>query len=199
MAIAVDSEEPHLGEQAAHGNGVPARNERVGRVADLQDGLVPAFHGPLHVSCPRLVRAATGAAVAALTSGSAASRVRQRPAPVCADTLASMSLALGTAGDRFQEAQDSSGSEVGPLRLRRPDRPGTMTARARRTRVIQPASASGTGKAGSCSPIKPSTGPGVTPTPKKPTATGPAVMWRRIIMATVPRDDSCTGEGKRNR
>jgi|GEM_PF-4159255 len=47
MAIAVDSEEPHVGEPAGHGNGVPERNARAGGVADLQDGAGAVFHGPL--------------------------------------------------------------------------------------------------------------------------------------------------------
>jgi hypothetical protein len=38
MAIAVDSEESHVGELAGHGNGAPERNERDGGIADLQDG-----------------------------------------------------------------------------------------------------------------------------------------------------------------
>jgi hypothetical protein len=41
--------------------------------------------------------------------------------------LARMSPVLGTALDRFQEAQDSIGGDVGPLRLRVMPGPGTMT------------------------------------------------------------------------
>src|ERR1022692_4148335 len=65
-----------------------------------------------------LVRASAGVTLlAAVTSGTATGLPRRPSAPPPRTRRARMSPALATAFNRFQEAQDRAGSNVGPLRL----------------------------------------------------------------------------------